>query len=241
MLATTWDINDYRLGFFYNTTSGSWTTRLSPLSGCQTFLCGIDGNNIVGYYEGGVETSFLYNMTSETWTHFDFPWADSIEMHGIDGSNIVGSYVDSSNHRHGFFYEMTSEVWWDLDFPGAASTIMYGIDENNIVGYYYPTEYSGAVGCFYDMTSDTWTTLEMPGASNTYIHGIDGNNIVGSYWVGIEVHGFLYDGTNWTHLDFPAYGVDGSTIVGSNVIYIIPEPITLLLFALGGLTLRKRN
>jgi len=46
-----------------------------------------------------------------------------------------------------------------------------------------------------------------------------------------------------------AYGISGSSIVGSysdssgthGFVYTIPEPATLLLFALGGLVLRKHK
>jgi len=67
-----------------------------------------------------------------------------------------------------------------------------------------------------------WTTLDFPGATSTSIHGIDGDNIVGYYYDGSKGHGFLYDGSTWTTLDYPgagssttsAWGVDGSNIVG---------------------------
>ena len=56
----------------------------------------------------------------------------------------------------------------------------------------------------------------MPGANYTYAFGIDGSNIVGFYYDGSREHGFLYT---------------------------IPEPGTVLLLGLGGISLilRKRS
>ena len=53
----------------------------------------------------------------------------------------------------------------------------------------------------------------------TEAYGIDKGRIVGMYRDG-PTHGFLYDGTVWTTLDFPgaedtmAWGIDGDSIVG---------------------------
>jgi len=77
-----------------------------------------------------------------------------------------------------------------------------------------------------------WITLDYPGSSATYPYGIDGDNIVGSYVDSSgKTHGFLYNGTSWTTLDYPgslyypvtwsteAHGIDGSNIVGTYIRY----------------------
>ena len=70
----------------------------------------------------------------------------------------------------------------------------------------------------------TWTSIDYPGAGITIVHGISGTNIVGSYGVSSATHGFLYDGMDWTTLDYPsfpqatytiAHDISGGSIVGS--------------------------
>jgi hypothetical protein len=167
---------------------------------------------------------------------------------GIDGSNLIGDYIDTSRKWHRFLYDGTT--WTTLDnLPGSPT----GISGNNIVGcYYYDThDYS----YLYDGTS--WVTL-LPDATNTRIEGIDGSNIVGNYYGDAgAVHSFLYnlDTQIWTLLSFPGakytevYDIDGSNIVGSyedrygthGFIATIPEPVTILLFGIGGLILRRKR
>ncbi|MHC4266260.1 MAG: hypothetical protein ACYSUK_10050 [Planctomycetota bacterium] len=74
--------------------------------------------------------------------------------------------------------------------------------------------------------SDTWRTIYFPpGASYVSPRGIDGDNIVGTYfdWDIVRNRGFLYDGMNWTSLNYPGarhtYGgdIDGDNIVGSYI------------------------
>ena len=98
----------------------------------------------------------------------------------------------------------------------------------------------------------------MPGAIRTYINGIDGSNLVGYYQDAqspYHYHGFLYNGTNWTTLDFPGAtatyisGIDGGNLVGMyqngsgshGFIYTIPEPATLLLLGFGLAIAAKRR
>jgi hypothetical protein len=70
-----------------------------------------------------------------------------------------------------------------------------------------------------------FTTLDYPSATTTETKalGIYGSNIVGEYIDASGQHGFLYDGTNWTSLNYPgaantaAFGINGGNIVGGYV------------------------
>ena len=69
--------------------------------------------------------------------------------------------------------------------------------------------------------SYSFALLDYPGADTTTIMGISDGNIVGWYSDSSGIHGFKYDGTTWTSLDFPgtttgteAYGISGDNIVG---------------------------
>ena len=199
----------------------SFTTIDYPGAYYGTEPLGIDGNNIVGYYEyADVKNhGFLYN--GSTYTPFDVPGALATVASGIDGNNIVGYYIDASYIGHGFLYN--GSTYTTLDVAGAVFyTRAYGIDGNNIVGWYHAPEYPGVFdhGFLYD--GSTYTTFNVPGAMNTWPYGIDGNNIVGTYEDTKNViRGFLYDGSTYTTLNFPgayityAYGIYGNNIVGS--------------------------
>src|SRR5215469_4223673 len=80
-----------------------------------TFVWGIDGGNIVGYYTDGTgDHGFLYN--GSTYTTLDDPLATKGFTHayGISGNNIVGSYIDATGF-HGFLYNGSS--YTTLDNP----------------------------------------------------------------------------------------------------------------------------
>jgi len=223
-----------------------WTTIDVPgaYGAKPTKAYGIDGSNIVGTYgdASGGQHGFLYNGSS--WTTLDMPGADATGASGIDGGNIVGDYTDGSGWTYSFLYNGSS--WTTLDVPG--SYFASDIDGSNIVGG------NGAIGFLYNGT--TLTTLVVPSASGTGVSSIDGSNIVGWYYGASSHHGFLYNGSSWTTLDMPgasetfAHGIDGSNIVGQyfdasggyhGFVYVIPEPATLLLLALGGLALIRRR
>jgi hypothetical protein len=67
-----------------------------------------------------------------------------------------------------------------------------------------------------------WTALDDPLAmGGTVASGISGANIVGGYSDSNGIHGFLYNGSNYTTLDDPlavngtrALGISGTNIVG---------------------------
>jgi len=130
--------------------------------------------------------------------------------HGISGNNVVGFYSDSTRGIfHSFLYNGSTYV--ALDDPLGVNTYACGISGNNVVGYYMDSSY-GIHGFLYDGTS--YTTLDISGAAMTLITGIDGNNIAGNY----------YDSSDVEH------GFEAS-------ITPVPEPTTLALVGLGGLSL----
>ena len=151
-------------GFLYNITAQSWTnipvealgidgdnivggnqiynkatqttTTLNRPGTSRTTICGISGNNIVGYCSVPdgllLGNGFIYDGTK--WTtihaHDEQGWPLSTFVTDIDGSNIVGYY----GFGQGFLYNGTT--WITLDAPGAISTSIWGIDGYLLVGSY---------------------------------------------------------------------------------------------------------
>jgi hypothetical protein len=204
----------------------TYTTLDDPLAETDsgTWVNGISGTNIVGYYgdRNGRIYGFLYNGAA--WTTLDDPLAASgTYAYGISGSNIVGYYLGSGDLYHGFLYN--GKTYTTLDDPmGVGGTVASGISGGDIVGNYWD---SSGVNHGFLYSGGAWTTLDDPLAGSappqgTQAHGISGSNIVGSYWDGSGyIHGFLYDGHTWTTLDEPltasgtfVQGISGSNIVG---------------------------
>lgn len=102
----------------------------------ETYVRGINGNNIVGGYKdnSGQYQGFIYDITTQIYTTLSCPYAAGETIaNGINGNNIVGQYWDLAG-MHGFFYDGSS--WTSLSYPGAIDTFAYGISGNNIVGCY---------------------------------------------------------------------------------------------------------
>lgn len=129
---------------------------------------------------------------------------------GVDGLNVVGRDA----FQRGFLYNGATNKYTVIQ-PGAGNSSANGIDGDKIVGGW------GKIGFLYDGVS--YTTLSHPlGTLDTTPWDIDGGKIVGYYVDASSVaHGFLFDGTTWSTLDFPgakatqAYGISGNNIVGS--------------------------
>jgi hypothetical protein len=238
-------------GFLYNAATQNWSSIGYP-GASDTRVYGISGSSIVGEYVDISGThGFIYNGTS--YTPMNYPGAVSTDAYGISGSNIAGLYIYNGG-IYGFLYN--GESWATLpSYPGATFAVPQGISGNNIVGYYVDGREHGFL---YNGTS--YTALNYPGALDTSTQGISGSSIVGWYNPVNEIgtHSFLYsvDTQNWIKIAYPgavgtlAYGIDGSSIVGfyfdssnvaHNFLYTIPEPATLLLFAFGGLALRRKR
>jgi hypothetical protein len=208
--------------FFSGYVRAFWVTLDMP-DATDTYICGIDGINLVGCYTdaSGKDHGFLYDWIS--WVTLDAPGAIpgtpgacGTHVNGISGNKLVGQYESISGY-HGFLYDSTILSWTSLDAPASNWTQINGISGGNLVGRYYDA--SGLHGFFYDGT--TWTTLNMPGASATLIYGIDASNLVGCYQDASGFyHGFLYNGANWFTIDKAgatntwANAIDSSNIVG---------------------------
>jgi hypothetical protein len=247
-------------GFLYDGTD--WTSIDAP-GASATYVLGIDGGVIVGVAadEYGMPCGFLFD--GSTWTQIVYPGLDFVAPFGIDEGGIVGAcIVSGDDNPHGFFIDISVPipVPVPVDYPNASQTGALGIDNGRVVGAYMDANTDGH-GFIYDVNSELWTSLEHPfgGTSGTWALGIDGNDIVGGYH---GDHGFLFDGTDWTSLDYPgalgtwAFGIDDGTIVGwytdqpgelpwddfSNVCHgfiATPEPATVALLGIGSLVLLR--
>ena len=109
----------------------------------------------------------------------------------------------------------------------------------------------------------SFTTLSDPlaaGFGGTSAFGVSGNNIVGRYFDSAgRSHGFLYNGSTWSTLDFPgtftgtaATGVDANGNIigdytppsggnGDGFLMAVPEPCSLTLVGVGLLALFARR
>jgi len=203
-------------GFLYDGTN--WTNLDFP-GAADTAPIDIEGGTIVGTLDGQT-TPHGFQFDGTTWRTIDFPGAPETYVFAIDGGYIVGCY-GSSGAYHGFLYDGIN--WTTLDAPGASMTYAQGIDidrgtRGTIVGY------GGAApdyGWLYDIDTKVFTPFYGPGGGRAFPFDIEGNNIIGHYYeVGGGRYGFLYDGTNWTTLDFPGavgtypFDIDGNKIVG---------------------------
>jgi len=119
------------------------TILTMPITGVIfTFAKGIDGNNIVGYYDQqqGPDIGFLYDGTN--YTTISVPgFYDTIPT-GISGGKIVGycDYGRVSNYygaSQGFVYNGSTFTLFTV--PGSISTQAAGISGNNIAGSYTDT------------------------------------------------------------------------------------------------------
>ena len=96
----------------------TWLALDHPLGALLgTFVTGVDGPNVVGYYLGlptGAAHGFLYDGVD--FVPLDVPGATDTTVNGIDGDQFVGTYVDASGERHGFVATIPE--------PGGAGILM---------------------------------------------------------------------------------------------------------------------
>jgi hypothetical protein len=206
-------------------TAGAQLTIDNPLSVYGTYLTGMDGKNVVGFYTDGLGNDHGFVYDGATFTPRDDPDGIATDPFGISGNTIVGDYYVSGNpYPLGFIYDGTG--YHTLDVAGSIETDAYGVSGNNVVGISMDG-FGNILSYLYD--GHNFTTLSGPtGAKETVAYGITGNDIVGTYQdaSGID-HGFLYDGTNYTTFSDPnatttifdhgtyASAIQGNMIVGS--------------------------
>jgi hypothetical protein len=148
------DFDDVEHGFIYNDATGTYTPLDAPnanqsrFSFLGTWIDGISGNTIVGYYVNhrGVARDFLYNDVTGLFTILRDREAlpGGATIYGISGSNIVGFYTDRHGVGHGFIYNDIIGSFTKLDYPNAndqdnffSGTSVNGIFGDTIVGQYY--------------------------------------------------------------------------------------------------------
>jgi hypothetical protein len=224
------DANGINHGFLYNINTSTYTTIDDPLAGTSssgetegTFVSGISGNYLVGYYydqsSGSGIHGFLYNLTTSAYTTLDYPTGvGATYSFAISGSNVVGCYLDASPTAAFEFNIATNTYTSFQNANGVNGTFAYGISGSDIVGAYTNASYDDN-GFLYNGT--TWTTIDDPLANlsngGTDITGISDNTLVGFYY-----------GSNGTEPGFFATAV--------------PEPSTwalLGIFASGLMTFRQ--
>jgi hypothetical protein len=159
--------------------------------GIPFYTTGISSNNVVGVVTEGVTNGFL-------WTN-------------IGGAGVVNHFQNPFSHAYTNPFDLS--ILHDLTYP-------HDIEGSNIVGYYQDNNFNFH-GFLY--TGSAWTTLDYLGANATYVYGISGNNLVGQYCLSGNDYGFLYNiATNaWSTIPILASAVDGSNIVGGNLLYNI--------------------
>ncbi len=232
-------------GFFYN---GSSYTQLDFPGSKTTTTSGISGNNIVGFYtdDNNQPHGFVYN--GQSWTTIDYPNNNDTVVTGIRGNTVVGYFSDGSSIR-GFEHVLGSSDYPTFGDPttGVQVTVPYSLDGNQIVGFFIAANHVHG----FSFRDGDFTTLDFPGSISTAAYGISDGRIVGDYQDAQGAyHGFIYDGADWTplNMNFPgtlgtqAYGISGDTIVGQYLdssqvnhgfIAVIPEPSSIVLFAVG--------
>ncbi len=93
-------------------------TQLEVPGATSTEASGIDGNNVVGWFEDadGDEHGFLYDGTD--YTTLEPEGAISSGARAIDGNNVVGWFEDANGDRHGFLYSDTIPIPGDMTGDG---------------------------------------------------------------------------------------------------------------------------
>jgi probable HAF family extracellular repeat protein len=101
-----------------------------------------------------------------------------------------------------------------VDYPAATNTPIFDYDDGIAVGYFvFGT--SDTTAFYYKGTTNH--TLTVPGASDSTLTGINAHGqMVGGYDDSKGSHGFLYDGKNFTTLDFPNSIYTGPSAINSS-------------------------
>jgi hypothetical protein len=238
---------DY-LGF--SESNGVYTTLNLPGPGGDTGTgIAISGSTITGTFLGIVNQVYGYYGFVGSNGSFAFlsdPNGTETWAAGIDGSTVVGYYENNSGY-HGF--TENGGVYTTV-VDASESTSLDGISGNTIIGTLDGPEPAG-----FSETDGVYTILSDPAddSSSVLPAGIDGDTIVGSYTAHFDNYGFVETDGVYTALTDPAAtedtlptGISGDTIVGSYtdesgvhgfIAAPAPEPVSLPLLALGGVSL----
>jgi hypothetical protein len=174
-------------GFLYN--SGVYTTFDVP-GAKDTYIRGISGNHLVGFYDTAVGGALGYFYNGSTFTTLSDPLAVpySTTPYAVDGDTVVGSYMDSSGVDRGFIY--SGGTYTTLNNPlGAYGTVLTGISGNTIVGQYRDSATNAFKSFVY--SSGTFNSLQDPNTDYTWVNGISGNTLVGEIQVASSTYGFI--------------------------------------------------
>jgi len=90
-------------GFIYDMSTHIWSTLDAP-GASDTIVSGIDGDDIVGYYNGS--RNFLYNVATQTWsTIYSKEGSDNIFPENIHSDNVIFGIGE-----YGSVYTMSGEL-----------------------------------------------------------------------------------------------------------------------------------
>jgi hypothetical protein len=195
-------------GFLY--ANGKFTPVNYP--GCfNTVLSCVAGNISAGTFDSvssGCYGVFLYNGSKYNGAIFyDAQWA---QVSGISGSNVFGNYYDFNWNNYGFVYNGVAIA--SISYPGSYSTSISAVIGGKVFGIY---NYNG---CF-QYYNGVFSPFNYPGTSPewTWINGnTPPNQVIGNYWDtnNWNRHGFTYDGTKFTSIDFP--GASSTSLDGGS-------------------------
>ncbi|HZZ44375.1 MAG TPA: hypothetical protein VFE58_15680 [Tepidisphaeraceae bacterium] len=193
----------------------TFTTLDDPLAApSQTFVRGISGGTVVGFYGDGFSFPHGFMYSGGVYTTLDDPLATTGTLPtAVDGNTVVGFYDDAAG-THGFVE--TSGIFTTVDNPSAiGNTAIYGVSGNTLLGTYNGHGFSETAGMF--------TTLDYPAPllESCIVTGISGNIVVG-YWTASlgylnggssdYTYGFYEAGGVYTRVSVPG-SLSGTTVV----------------------------
>jgi hypothetical protein len=124
-------------GLIYNIQTSQWTTINCPFAvdisvqSTGTEPLAISGSNIVGIYGigNGQVRSFLYNITSQTWSSFNGT------VSGISGDTIVGTYGGNGDPYYGYSVPISgiSTIPTTQSVPEPSTYALFGLGASALI------------------------------------------------------------------------------------------------------------
>lgn len=185
VVGTVNDTNKVNHGFIES--GGAYSIYDAPASS-ETFILGIDGQNIVGSYLVP-PTSRVYGFiySGSGFTQISDPlipaFAPITWGFAISGSTVAGDYIDEREVARGFVFNGRTYTTIDDPLAGTdgsvlAGTIIRAIDGSRLLGDY--VDNNGVEhGFIYD--GSTFETVDFP-SYDTTLTGEFGNTVVGYYY-----------------------------------------------------------